>query len=548
MLWTLDIHLFARLVLKANYHQKVLLRTLKSIHLLKCLNTVQLQKILNIMEEEHFLFGDYIVSQGDVDDKLYIIHHGRCKCTLNTVLDNDKSVETPIAVLKEGDYFGERAMLQAENKSANVVAETNVSCYFVTKTAFERVLGPLSQLIDQDAKRRAVAAEKLQHAPEIFQDISIKGTILSDTYGSLTAGSFKSDVCNVTVRSYILSEVEAKWLTRGITSTLEATRIIAQNTSKNVLIPELVRSFRGENSLHLVYSGVIVSDLVSLIRSCGAMGSEPSLYIATCIVAALEALHSYGILYRAVQPECLYIDSVGHVVLMDYEVCKIGGIGGRSYTICGSSDYLSPEQISQEGHGTAVDFWQLGVLLFEVSAGTNIFTCTTELDTYTKIRTFATSLRSTIDFPESVSPPIRALITKLLVGNPSRRLGAGKEGFEGLKKHPSFSKVNWNEKFIQKSPLCAFTELEMQDVLERSVDAELIAKWNNSTLSDHSWVDEMLMECNMLELMSRNSSLYEVVSSRMQSASSSGRTSGRTSPSTIRKIASSAQFVTAKPI
>ncbi len=142
-----------------------------------------------------------------------------------------------------------------------------------------------------------------------------------------------------------------------------------------------------------------------------------------------------GIIYRAVQPDAVFITASGKIMLLDYRVSKIGGVGGRSFTICGVSDYLSPEQISQVGHGAAVDFWSLGVLLHELTLGSHPFSMPGEVATYSKIASYGTNTFPDLPFPDSFPMKTRALINKLIVATPEARLGAGYGGFSGLKKH-----------------------------------------------------------------------------------------------------------------
>jgi serine/threonine protein kinase len=100
------------------------------------------------------------------------------------------------------------------------------------------------------------------------------------------------------------------------------------------------------------------------------------MYATKCLVLALETLHGNNIIYRALQPESVHIDNLGHVVLIDYRVCKLGvGFGERTFTVCGLAEYLAPEQISQTGHSYPVDLWGLGILLYEMACGINPFHC-----------------------------------------------------------------------------------------------------------------------------------------------------------------------------
>lgn len=76
------------------------------------------------------------------------------------------------------------------------------------------------------------------------------------------------------------------------------------------------------------------------------------------------------------------------MILLDYRVCKPGGVGAKNFTICGAADYMAPEQISQRGHGAAVDLWAIGIVLYELMTGTHPFSSNSELSTYSKISSY----------------------------------------------------------------------------------------------------------------------------------------------------------------
>lgn len=84
----------------------------------------------------------------------------------------------------------------------------------------------------------------------------------------------------------------------------------------------------------------------------------------------LEHLHDKGVMYRDLKPENILLDLDGHVLLTDYGLAKMDmSRKGRSYSFCGSPEYISPEMLQNEGHSMEVDFYQLGVLLYEMLTG-----------------------------------------------------------------------------------------------------------------------------------------------------------------------------------
>lgn len=159
-------------------------------------------------------------------------------------------------------------------------------------------------------------------------------------------------------------------------------------------------------------------------------------FYAAEVVLAFEFLHSHNIVYRDLKPENMVIHQDGHIRIIDFGFAK--EIEGHTYTLCGTPDYLAPEILKQQGYGRAVDWWALGVLIYEMLTGCPPFYDSQNMRLYDKI------LVSKPHFPPSMDSDAKDLIEKLLEKDPYKRLGSGHAGVEEIKQHPWFKDVRWD--------------------------------------------------------------------------------------------------------
>lgn len=171
------------------------------------------------------------------------------------------------------------------------------------------------------------------------------------------------------------------------------------------------------------------------------------IYIAE-IASALGHLHSLGYIYRDLKPENILLDHTGHVCLTDFGLSKDVEQGDKAHTFCGTPEYLAPEIVSGQGHDKAVDWWALGILLYELTVGIPPFYDQNSNEMYTKIQ------RGILRFPPFLSEQCKQLIVALLNRSPEKRLGSLND-LEDIKNHPFYEGFDW-EKLMRKEIEVAF--------------------------------------------------------------------------------------------
>jgi hypothetical protein len=210
-------------------------------------------------------------------------------------------------------------------------------------------------------------------------------------------------------------------------------------------IVQLFSTFNDDQHLYLLMEYVPGGELFLYIRKYGKLDERTVKFFAAELVLILEHLHEMQIVYRDLKPENILLDERGHIKLTDFGFSKV--VVDRTWTMCGTPDYLAPEVISGRGHNAAVDWWSLGVLIFEMLAGYPPFTDNSTLVLFEKIRN-----ADSLPLPQHFSREAQDLIRKLLTIDPSRRLGSSIHGALDIKLHEWFADISW-------------TEMEMRDML-----------------------------------------------------------------------------------
>ncbi|KAL4451065.1 hypothetical protein ABPG74_021387 [Tetrahymena malaccensis] len=158
------------------------------------------------------------------------------------------------------------------------------------------------------------------------------------------------------------------------------------------------------------------------------------------ILEGIEFLHSKNIIYRDLKPENILLDMNGYVKLADFGLSKVLKSKDQlNYTFCGSHEYMAPEMIQKKGHTFAVDYYSLGVLLYELVAGIPPFSSDNKTDLLEK------ALTKEVKFPpKQFSSQLQDFIKQLMIKDPSKRLGA-KSGISEIRKHPWCRKINFDK-------------------------------------------------------------------------------------------------------
>ena len=210
------------------------------------------------------------------------------------------------------------------------------------------------------------------------------------------------------------------------------------------MIITLYGTSQDDLNLYMYMEFVAGGELFSHLRRAGRFTNDTGKFFAGSIVLALQHLHALDIVYRDLKPENLLLDEFGYLKITDFGFAK--KVEDRTWTLCGTPEYLAPEIIQSKGHGKAVDWWALGILIYEMLAGYPPFYDENPFGIYQKI------LAGKIEFPRHFDVHAKSLIKSLLTADRSKRLGNLKAGAEDVKKHKWFRNFSWKELIDAESP------------------------------------------------------------------------------------------------
>ncbi|CAH0546529.1 unnamed protein product [Brassicogethes aeneus] len=218
------------------------------------------------------------------------------------------------------------------------------------------------------------------------------------------------------------------------------------NMIRHPFLVNLFSCFQTEQHVCFVMEYAAGGDLMMHIHA--DVFTEPrAVFYAACVVLGLQYLHENKIIYRDLKLDNLLLDTEGYVKIADFGLCKEGmGFMDRTGTFCGTPEFLAPEVLTETSYTRAVDWWGLGVLIFEMLVGESPFPGDDEEEVFDSI------VNDEVRYPRFLSLESIAIMRRLLRKNPDRRLGSSERDAEDVKKQAFFRTIIWDELLHRRVP------------------------------------------------------------------------------------------------
>ncbi|KAK1791111.1 hypothetical protein P4O66_002144 [Electrophorus voltai] len=432
-IWALDRQTFQSIMMRSTQarHEEYF-SFLRSVSLLKDLPEEKLAKIVDCLEIDYFNKGEYIIREGEEGNTFFIIAKGEVLVTQST---EGYSEPQEIKILGVGDYFGEKALISEDVRSANIVAmENDTQCLVVDRDNFNQMVGTyeelqaylqeyVEQLSISDERRNAVTQSPLcvqgPKAAELH--------CLHEKAAQLCSTSFLKELQVVVT------------LGMGGFGRVELVKLKNEDTTfalKCIKKKHIVDT-RQQEHIYSEKNILLQANCNFIVRSF--FEEATARFCTGCVLEAFDYLHGMGIVYRDLKPENLLLDAEGYVKMTDFGFAKRIGLGKKTWTFCGTPEYVAPEVIMNKGHDFGADCWSLGILIFELLTGSPPFSGSDPIKIYTMVLHGIEK----VDMPKRISKRPEDLIRRLCKLSPAERLGNKKNGITDIKKHKWFQGFNW---------------------------------------------------------------------------------------------------------
>jgi len=391
------------------------------------------EALAGLMEPLRFTEGEMMLRQGVLGTALYILYDG----TVDLCVEGEESKQRLEATPSESTYhyFGEGALKKDTPHPATVCVVSAIANVLVLERSdfmavwdqliegihapvFERLytrVGPRKDHFSMDALTRVGLLGVSTFGPvELVQDSSTK-----ETYALKTMSKGL-----VARRGMIQSVAREKGVWEMVASPF---------------VVKYVTTLKQPQSLGWLLEVALGGELSSLYTGQDLYGSTPhTQYYVAGIVCALECLHRLKVAYRNLKPQNVLITHLGHPKLTDMGLAKV--VVGQTFTMCGIADYLAPEILAGTGHTRAVDWWALGVLIFELMAGHPPFESDHPMRVYWNVMRGI----ARVQFPDACAGAVGNLITLLLKPQAIERLPMRQGGITNIETHEWLSGFDWS--------------------------------------------------------------------------------------------------------
>jgi len=369
VVWVIDRVNFKRMLMQAsNDKLEEYAELLENVEVFAPMLSNEKRRVAEALTEMTFSKDESIITQGEMGDAFFILYEGKV-----AVIKDGKQVSTLSARVetKVAQYFGERALLNNEPRAATIkVISQTAKALTLDKSSFELLLGSLhgimSEKADGDGSAQPSTVKK-KHETVHMEDIDLIGALGVGAFGKVELREHK-----VTGKTYAVKMMSKGYIVK---MRMQNNVINEKHILANVDSPFIIKLYNTSQTAQWIYfylEPALGGELyVVYHRKCLHGSASHARYYSASVVLAFEHLHARHVVYRDLKPENLLLTAEGYLKLTDMGLAKFAL--GKTYTTCGTPEYFAPEVIRSTGQTRSVDWWTLGILIFEFMVGSAPF-------------------------------------------------------------------------------------------------------------------------------------------------------------------------------
>eukprot|EP00929_Paragymnodinium_shiwhaense_P076858 TRINITY_DN39574_c0_g1_i1.p1 TRINITY_DN39574_c0_g1~~TRINITY_DN39574_c0_g1_i1.p1 ORF type:complete len:897 (+),score=195.19 TRINITY_DN39574_c0_g1_i1:110-2800(+) len=413
------------------------------IDCLQCLIPAERKVLAKALQEFSCVRGDTVLTTGETNSTMYILTRGKVIESIETPVKQDK-IYTADPTRGTVHIFAPNALLRDETQSGTVqVASATAEFLVLDRGSLETLLEPLSELVKasetfiggmrtvpmiRQAKavlkpKTASKSSKKARKATAQKDLRTIGLMGCGGFGTVELVEHKTSGKTYALKSLSKGHIVKTGMQEGIFLERDVMLLCA-----SPFIIRLYETYNSPQMLHFLMEAALGGELYATYMRKGLYGNANLCrFYAASIMCAFEHMHPRNIIYRDLKPENVLLSETGYMKLADMGLATVAI--GKAYTTCGTPDYFAPEMIQSTGHTRAVDWWALGVLMFELLSGCPPFEAETPMGVYTKVMKGIQGVK----FPAACDGTVSEVLRGLMKSNAAARLPMRPGGSSNLK-------------------------------------------------------------------------------------------------------------------
>lgn len=393
---------------------------LQTIECLSGMSRADREKVIAGMRVVTFGDSKTILSGGRPNNSLYVLKEGQA-----VVIKKARVVRT----IEEKGHFGEEGLLKDTVYDYDVVSKGPCTLFTIQRGELETLVRPVAEI---QAAAKAAAPPPPAPRRVLRDDIKLSDLVEvallgCGAFGRVTLMRHKS-----TNKAYALKRISKQhvWDTKQVKNIMFEKEMMTRCLHPFIL--RLEATYQDRDSLYMLTEVAPGGEMFNMLADTedGIIEEDACQFYTGCVVSALECMHAQRIVYRDMKTENLMLDVNGYLKVIDLGFAKV--VEGKTYTLCGTPEYMAPEVVLGKGHDIAVDYWALGILVYEMVCGETPFAD----ENMDNMKVCKKIVEDDLIIPEDLTDEIADFIANLLERNPTARLGARRGGIDEIWAHP----------------------------------------------------------------------------------------------------------------